>query len=365
MIKKLLQHIITIITLIIILCLVGSSLTAYISPKYLHFLAFAGFLFPVFWVLNLAMVIFNLANKNYKLFIGGIILCVITLGQISDIYQFGVFSRSDQNDKGVIKVMSFNTRMFDYYGWTGEKNVNEKVFDFIRQENPDIVCFQEFFSYSRKPQFAEHHIISRLNQFPYHHIEYNVTGKNGKRFGQATFSKFPIQLKKALIFENTSNFSIQTDIRVKDKTIRVFNNHLESVRLKTQHYNFLDSINLKSEKETKAGLIEIFSKLNYALNQRVTQSKTVARHIKNSPYPAIVCGDFNDTPISYVYRTMRGSLKDSYKEAGSGFQGTYNGKLPSFRIDFIFHDAQFSAQEFKTFKKNFSDHYPIMATIKL
>lgn len=366
MIKKFVQHIIAIVTLIIAISLLASAATAYINPKYLHVLAFTGFLFPVLWVLNLATIIFNVSRNKWKLLGIGILVAILTLNQISDIYQIsGASELTEKDKKEAIKIMSFNTRMFDYYKWTGTNNANEKIFDFIREKNPDVICFQEFFTSTNKNQYAEHHVLARLNQFPYHHIEYNVIGRNGRKFGQATFSKYPIIQKKQLSFANSSNFTTQTDIRIKDKTVRIYNNHLESIRLNTQHYNFLDSIKLKSEKETKKGLKEISNKLKHALDQRAKQSETIATHINNSPYPVIVCGDFNDTPISYVYKTMRGDLKDAFNEAGVGFQGTYNGKLPSFRIDFIFHDQGIETKQFNTYKVNFSDHYPIMATLKL
>ncbi|MBN2166389.1 MAG: endonuclease/exonuclease/phosphatase family protein [Marinilabiliaceae bacterium] len=365
MLKKLIKNLAAIITFFSVSALLISASTSYINPIYLNVLVFTGFIFPAFWVFNLIVLIFNAIRKYWKLFSLGLITAIITFSQLSHVYQIkGLFEEPQKKDQ-TIKVMSFNTRMFDYYKWTGNSKTNENVFDFIRKQNPDIVCFQEFFSYDKKEQFAEHHVIARLNQFPYHHIEYNIIAKTGRRFGQATFSKYPIIAKKPLKFEGSSNFSIQTDIKVKDKTIRIFNNHLESIRLKTQHYHFLDSIKLKTDNETKAGLVEIFSKVKNALKQRANQSKTIANHIKNSPYPTIVCGDFNDTPVSFVYHTMKGDLKDSFIEAGEGFQGTYNGKLPSFRIDFIFHDQSFHTYKFKTYKKNFSDHFPIIADIKL
>jgi endonuclease/exonuclease/phosphatase family metal-dependent hydrolase len=363
MIKKILHHINTILTATIIFGLLGSAATAYISPKYLHVLAFSGFLFPFFWVLNLAFVTVNLIRKNWISLAIGLLAGVITFGHVTDLYQITFSSNSPSKTKTTIQIMSFNTRMFDVYKWTGNANTSEEVLDFIRQQNPDVVCFQEFFTDSRNPKYAEHHIIARLNQFQYRHIEYNVIGKNGKKFGQATFSKYPIVLGKPLLFKNSSNFSIQTDIQVNDKTIRIFNNHLESVKLTTRHYQFLDSLTFKPEKS--AGIIEIGSKLKTSLNQRAYQAETIALHIKNSPYPVIVCGDFNDTPVSYVYHTMRGELKDCFDEAGTGFGGTYNGKLPSFRIDFIFHDQSFTATKFRTFNVNFSDHFPLMASIEL
>ncbi|MFT3740793.1 MAG: endonuclease/exonuclease/phosphatase family protein [Breznakibacter sp.] len=361
------RHILAIFTVGWAIMLLASALTAYVSPKYLHALAFAGFVFPVLWLLNWVLAVVNLLLRKWRHFAVALGVTLLTWSQWNNVYQTNLSAGQiqDKKPKGAITVMSFNTRMFDYYSWTGRPNVIDEVLDFVRKENPDIVCFQEFFSYDNRMAYADHRIVSRLNGYKYRHIEYNVIGKNGKKFGQATFSKFPIVGQRQITFNNTSNFSIQTDVAVEGKTIRVFNNHLESVRLKAKHYNFIDSINLKSDEERKAGLQEIVFKLNHALAQRAEQAETIARHIANSPYPVIVCGDFNDTPVSYVYHTMRGDLKDAFKEAGRGIGGTYNGKLPSFRIDFIFHDPSFSTTRFQTFKKNFSDHYPILAEIVL
>lgn len=363
--KNIPRHILTILTVVWALMLLTSALTAYVSPKYLHALAFAGFAFPVLWVLNWVLVAINLFRRNWKRLGVALGVALLTWGQWNNVYQtnFSTVKKQDAKTKGAITVMSFNTRMFDYYSWTGRQNVIDEVLDFVRKENPDIVCFQEFFSYDHKMVYADHRIVSRLNGYKYRHIEYNVVGKNGKRFGQATFSKYPIVGQRQITFKNTSNFSIQTDVAIEGKTIRVFNNHLESVRLKAKHYNFIDSINRKSDKERTAGVKEIVVKLNHALTQRAEQAETIARHISNSPYPVIVCGDFNDTPVSYVYHTMRGQLKDAFKEAGKGIGGTYNGKLPSFRIDFIFHDPSFTTTRFQTFRRNYSDHFPILAEI--
>ncbi len=365
MIKKTIRHILLILTILSTLALLWSSLTTIISPKYLHVLAFAGFAFPIFWLANFTFLILNSLRKSWRVLIP-LAALIITWNHLGNTFQTGKWVKSNESkSQKAIKIMSFNTRMFDYYQWTGRKNTLDEVLTFIRRENPDILCIQEFFTYDKHTNYSENSIVFRLNEFPYHHIEYNAIGKNGRKFGQATFSKFPITGEQQLNFTNTTNFSIQTDIKVHNQTIRVFNNHLESIRLKAKHYNFLDSLNTLSETERNAGIREIAIKLNTALGQRANQAETIGRHIKNSPYPVLVCGDFNDTPVSYVYRTMRGKLSDSFVEAGFGFGGTYNGKLPSFRIDFIFHDPQFEAIHFERFEKDYSDHYPIMATILL
>lgn len=365
MLHRVPHHILTTLTVIFALMLMASALTAYISPTHLHVLAFAGFGLPMLWIANVLLFVVNLIRHNWRRLLVGLIVIVGTWGHLSNCYQMNNLFTDPVSPKGSVKIMSFNTRIFDYYSWTGRKQVVDEMLTFVRTKNPDVVCFQEFFTCDNDENYAEHRIVSRLNGYKYRHIEYNVVGKNGKRFGQATFSKYPITGQKQIDFAHTSNFSIQTDIAIGNKTVRFFNNHLESIRLSNKHYNLLDNINNRSDAERKAGIIEIATKVNVALAQRAEQAEIIARHIANSPYPVVVCGDFNDTPVSYVYHTMRGELKDAFQEAGKGASGTYNGKLPSFRIDFIFFDPSFSASRFERFKVNYSDHFPIMAEISL
>jgi endonuclease/exonuclease/phosphatase family metal-dependent hydrolase len=91
----------------------------------------------------------------------------------------------------------------------------------------------------------------------------------------------------------------------------------------------------------------------------------LSAHIRQSPYPTIVCGDFNDTPVSYTYHKMRGKLVDAFIESGSGIGNTYLGNFPSFRIDYIFHSKSFRSCCFRTDRINMSDHYPVMCTLSL
>ncbi len=340
-------------------------LSVYVSPQHIGFVSLIGFGFPILWLTNLFFVIFWIFRKRKRA-----IFSLLALGVTWSLWwaMFPINSNSNITSKDLnnpLQVMSYNVRMFDKYVWTGDKETPQKIYDFIKQQNPDVLCIQEFYINNKNPQYSENNIVSRFKQFKFKHLEYNIETKSGKKYGLATFSKYPIIDQKPLPFENTTNFSIQTDIEINGQTIRVFNNHLESIRLERGNYNFIDSIEFKSDKERRDGAYDIFKKLNKAFTQRAMQAQTIGRHIQNSPYPAVVCGDFNDTPVSYVYRKVRGKLKDSFIESGSGIGGTYNGNLPPFRIDFIFHDAKFRSYNYNREKKNLSDHYPISTLLEL
>ena len=346
---------------LICLCFLGT----YVSPAHISFISFIGFAFPVIWLFNLFFVIYWAFKKRKRLILS-LLTLVATWSQWNAVFPINTNNNVNKNELNLpVKVMSYNVRMFDRYVWTGDKSTPEKIYQFIKEQNPDILCIQEFYINNRKNQHSENNILSKFKQFKYRHLEYNIETKSGKKYGLATFSKYPIVEKKPLYFNNSTNFSTQSDIEINGKKIRVFNNHLESIRLKKENYNFIDSLEFKNDAERKRGAYDILSKLNKAFTNRASQAETIGRHIQNSPYPAVVCGDFNDTPVSYVYNKVRGKLKDAFIDSGSGLGGTYNGNLPSFRIDFIFYDSKFKSYNFSRKKVNYSDHYPITTLLDL
>lgn len=363
--RKLLRNIVFLVNVIIVTLLLLSVLGSKVSPVHSSFLSFIGFAFPLLFIAN-ALFGFLWLAKLRKRVIFSILALLISWSQWEDVFQLQSVKVTDKTSLTMpVSIMSYNVRMFDRYNWTGDKETPNKVYQFFKDENPDILCVQEFFVNNKIPHYSEANILSKFKQYRYKHIEYNVETKTGRKFGLATFSKFPITRKQPLYFKNTSNFSIQTDIVINGAKVRVFNNHLESIRLKAENYHFIDSITYLNETERREGVKAIFTKMNEAFDSRSFQAESIGRHIENSPFPAIVCGDFNDTPVSYVYRTVRGKLQDAFVESGSGFGGTYHGKLPSFRIDFIFHDKIFKAYNFERTKVGYSDHYPITTILDL
>ena len=93
------------------------------------------------------------------------------------------------------------------------------------------------------------------------------------------------------------------------------------------------------------------------------QTELFLKHKNKCNYKTIVCGDFNNTAFSYVYRAVKGDMTDTFKEAGNGFGRTYNFKFFPMRIDFIFADPAFKVNGFKTYDVEYSDHFPIMAKV--
>ena len=80
---------------------------------------------------------------------------------------------------------------------------------------------------------------------------------------------------------------------------------------------------------------------------------------------SIICGDFNDTPISYVYAQMRRGMKDAFASTGFGPGITYHEDFFWFRIDNIMHSPNLKSYRAKVDKVPYSDHYPLTTFLKV
>ncbi|TAF69789.1 MAG: endonuclease, partial [Flavobacterium sp.] len=101
-----------------------------------------------------------------------------------------------------------------------------------------------------------------------------------------------------------------------------------------------------------------------AFRQQQEQAEIFIAHKKECNYPLIICGDLNNSAFSYVYRNVKGKLRDTFEEAGKGFGQTYTFRYYPARIDYIFADNQMEVKDFQSFPEfQNSDHYPIIAKL--
>lgn len=252
-----------------------------------------------------------------------------------------------------IQILSYNVHFFSSY--LESKSKDESILNFITKQEADIICLQE----TKLQKSGILNPIKLKDRFP--GIKHCQLAHASAWNGPVTFSKYPIIDMGEMRFSNSGNMVIYTDIAIGFDTIRVFNCHLQSYQIKPESYSIIDSVDFKKEELTQ--IKEITNKLKEGNIQRSEQVHLLVKKIKESPYPVIVCGDFNDTPLSYTYHEISQLLKDSFVESGVGIGNTYRGKLPSYRIDYIFHGEQYKAFNFKRHKVDFSDHYPISTTL--
>lgn len=263
-----------------------------------------------------------------------------------------------------IKIMSFNVRIFDLYFPEKRIETRNHIFSFLKEQNPDIICFQEFYHQEGQKKFVTRDSLIDLLNMPFYHERYTHKLSNERYFGVATFSKYPIIHKGEIPFENDkNNYCIFSDVVINTDTIRVFNGHLGSIRFQQEDYQVFDE-NAPEDAYLDASDEErILKRLKIAFEKRAVQAEQVATEIAKSPYPILLCVDLNDTPVSYAYRQFNSLLQDAFVESGNGLGSSYIGIMPSNRIDYIFHSDHFTSSEFTTHDVEYSDHRPVSCLV--
>lgn len=354
------------INLIFIGLLLLSYLALYVSPSLVWFPAFAGILYPLIILINLFFVLFWLVFLK-KHFIFSLLAILLGYNQLRTFVSFNSSTQLFQNESS-LKLMSYNVRLFDLYNWLNpsSKLTRNSIFNLFKTEAPDILFLQEYYSgYGKNADFSD--TICEMAEFKFKHIELINNGKKGLPYGLAIFSKYPIIHTEVLDFQNSKvNLCQVCDIKVGKDTLRLMNLHLESIKFGKEDYNFVGEITTTPKNERfKKGSLAILSKMKKAYERRALQVETVADFVKKSRYPVVLAGDFNDTPVSYVYRKITNQLLDAFVISGSGFGQTYNEKIPLLRIDYIFHSKTLESNSFQTLKVKYSDHYPLVCNISL
>ncbi len=357
---KVLGRIITALNMIAALLLLLSYLAPLIDPSKFFLPALLGLLYPYLLMLNLLFLVYWLIRLRKEVLIS---LLVILLGWNHLHHLLPInFSRKliPENipRSQLMKVMSYNVRGFNIYEWTRDPDVKPEIYDFVAREEPDIICFQEYYTTPWKGKTHDD-IARQLSSLPYNEVYYTADPANRRGSGIATFSRYPIIRRSRIPFNTVGNGAMYTDILFRTDTIRVFNIHLQSIRFSQRDYAFMDTVRLKYSDEQMREIRNIGSQLKVAFSLRARQADMISSYIRDSPHPVVVMGDFNDTPHSFAYRKIKKGLKDAFSSAGHGFGSTYAGELPSFRIDYILYGNPFKAYQFERFKAEHSDHFPI------
>jgi endonuclease/exonuclease/phosphatase (EEP) superfamily protein YafD len=252
-------------------------------------------------------------------------------------------------------VMSFNIQEFQLVrGQTRQKTstVFKEIASYIQKYGtPDLLCVQDY----TKENEA---FFSDFLKYKQRH----VFGKH--RVKTAIFSKTPIIKKGEIDFENSFSSCVWVDLKFGTDTIRVYSVHLESNQISKDTEEMLSQEEV-SEEALRKKIRTMLRKYKRSAAARVDQASQITEHVKESPYPVVLCGDLNDIPLSMTYRKMKGRLNDSFRKKGRGFGATYAGGIPGLRIDYIFASESLDFLESNILSDQaFSDHYAVMARIR-
>lgn len=348
---------------VIMLAVAGLLVLSYasivVNPAKVWMISLTGILFVPLSIVNVILLLWAIKRRS-KSFMIPLLALIPAFFFVGRYVQYETeesrMARSEYKE-GALKVVSYNVGRFalhDADGVDNSKECADSIFDFIRRQDADIICLQEF----KINDISQiHSYLSR--KMKGYNVEYYLFPASGGAFGNVTLSRLPVKGKGKIKFEESTNLAIYTDYEHKGQKFRVYNCHFES-------YNISPTGIVKALAQRDSTVLEeTGTKMKRSITRRPKQVDKVFSDIENCPVDAFVCGDFNDNPMSYTYYSMTRGRKDAFVESGHGFGATYAGMWPLLRIDYILFPDKYMSVSHRIPRIPFSDHYPVVAEIHI
>ena len=320
-------------------------------------LSVLGLTFPIFLLLNLLFLLFWVVFKWRRLLIpvAGYLLAYAPIATYLPLNP-----RQDIPD-GCIKVLTYN--VCSYGGNYKYEDAFERILDYLKEQDADIVCLQEDVDTWRRYAFLRYEKI-----YPYNDTTV-ICNTPESLNAVGIHSRYPILRKERIDYPSSANGSVAYYLLCGNDTLLVINNHLESTHLTTEdRTRYKDMLRGDMDSDTaRAESMLIFDKLGQATVLRAKAVDNIVDYInRHCQYPTIVCGDFNDTPVSYTRRALAQHLTDCFKQSGRGIGLSYNQKGFWVRIDHILCSSHLTPYNCEVDSKNdLSDHYPMVCWLKM
>ena len=324
------------------------------APDSFKFMPFIGLILPILLLANLASVIYWTIRWRCWVFIP-LIAIFSNWSYISCVIQSPFFSpasapmvKMNAYTPGILTVATYNVDAFNHEH-TGYSC--KEIASYMRNLQADILCFQEF---GINDEFGVDSIAAVLSDWPYYYIPISPEGKNLLQL--AVFSRYPIKEENLIVYPDSKNCSLWCDIEINGRIIRLFNNHLQTT----------EGLRTDDSQRVERAALELIDGLHENFRKRAVQANTLKQLIAASPYPTIICGDFNSLPSSYVYHTVKGDkLQDGFQTSGHGYMYTFKFFKHLLRIDYILHSPELNSTDYFSPDLIYSDHNPVVMRVKL
>lgn len=323
------------------------SLTAgFLNPVVCYIFAFWGLGFPVIFGLHVFNTIINL--KNVRWF--WILFIFLLAGTPLMLRHYSLPLKANSN-VGKYSLISYNVQGF-YMPRAADSPIKRKqVLNDLLIQQPDLLFFQEF--HFGKIKADETLFRQYPHYFPREHSTTNMI-----------FSTYPLH-HGGKLSSNGEVFAIYADVAFPEQTIRLVNVHLRSIMLSNERNLLQPNVDETMQRSTVRKIIRTLRKLKMAFRYRAIEIQKLLILIKDSPFPVLLAGDFNDTPASYAYRQINKQLNDVSFLRGAGWRRTYQESTFPLRIDHIFTGTEIQSKQYQRFSLNHSDHFPIGITFDL
>lgn len=359
-------RILVFLNVVIILAYLSTCLVPFINTGENWLLAFPGLVFPFIFFGLVIFIILWIFLKSKWWWISLIVL-VVGLQQILAVFSFHVAEKFSYNkNTETLRVLQWNVTSWDEGDRKENGGASYRPFmlDLVKKDNADVLCFQEFFESKDTGYYKSN--ISALNKmgYPYYYFVLLSDSREDLKSGTAIFSKYPIIDTASFDYKinYTGEHLLYADIKFQNEMLRIYTTHLQPVYFDNAEYKI--SGWLKPAKESDFDYYHsLFSRFKRGFEYRYAQSVYVHEKMEESPYPSIMCGDFNDVPNSNTYFTVKGNLQDVFLKKGSGFGATIPYFSKMLRIDYIFADKKFKVTQFHVDHVPYSNHYPLLTDL--
>lgn len=346
---------------VIALCFLVACLVPYLNPSTWWFMGVVGLSVPYIALLLVFFIFFWWVIKPINSLIA-IVTLLIGWKQLSVLFATHKYeSFTEKKDSTHLRIVDWNTRSLEGLSNKADKKRIDRatIPGAIIAQKPDIICLQEF-----NNSVTQNNLGKFTEKYPYHYFSHDFERpKKGYQAGSIIFSKYPIVDSGKIRFPGTSSESlIYADIETPRKIIRVFTTHLQSFKFKQGDYDDIEIIR-NTENKTLPASKSLLQKMKLAYTKRGEQADIVREALNHSPYPSIICGDFNDVPNSYTYFHIRKDWQDVFLATSLGIGRTYIALAPTLRIDYILPDNNFYIQQFDLVDEDLSDHLMLVADV--
>lgn len=339
-------------TLIILFAMLGAWACRFIAPSEFMPIAYLGLGFPLILVIYLIWIIVLLIFGAWRqlLLLTPTLICIPIM---LDTFPINLSkSEADANAK-TFKLLTYNVGAFHY-----RENATSKIANLIEKEDFDIVCLQEYIEFRAK---GDENFKKLFAVYPYSTVG-DMTVDSHNRV--VTLSKYKIVKSGVASKGKGNNRAIYSDVIIGNDTIRVINAHLASNHISNADKQEIDSIShgLKVEK--------VKDKI-HSLDKKVTNNYVIREQMANdidsvialTKMKVLVCGDFNDVPVSYVYHKIKGDrMSVANEEMGWGYNYTFRESPFYFCIDHVLYQTDgFDCLNYERVRVPYSDHYPSIA----
>ena len=368
MLRKLLKHIILLINIGFIVLMLVAGVARWVNPAEHTAIALLGLGFPILLIINIGFIVWWAVCRKWLF----LLPFAAILPFAPSYFDFPLGGDNSAVKGRQIRVLSYNAHNFGMHAKPDHLQAMGEIVEFIGCENLDIACFQEFSSGDKT--LPVHQSLQKLFKYSHLQLRKSPYAYGDVCDGLATYSNFPIVGRNSIRSDGeTDNIIIYTDIKIDADTVRVFNCHLQSYQFSALEYDFIEKVNSlnsdvydkSKQDENRKGLNSVYRRMRKAYEWRVKQANTLADLISQSPYQVLVCGDFNETQSSYIYRKVSRGLRDSQRVASTGWRNTYRRFAPGIRIDYILFSDRFNCRSCRVPQVDFSDHRPVVGEYQI